>query len=212
MKKLVLSAILISLFAVAHGQLSIAPEAGLNFANMRAGIQTNLPKGGIVHTTIRTGIAAGIIADYRLISRLSLQSGVFYLTNGCNVTGGGYVSVNTIQIPLYIQYGKTGGGPDFFAGLGPFVGFNFGYREQIGGGPVMSYPIGNDTASALKGTDVGLGVNVGLRFARLYFRLRAQSGLVNLQPGGDEYNFVRTSSLGVSAGYYIFKSGKKTKK
>jgi len=213
MKKLVLSTFLTIFFASANAQLSIAPEAGLNFANMRVGRETNLLKGGVIHTTMRAGIAVGVIADCRIIRNFSLQPGVFYLTNGCKVTGAGYVSVNTIQIPLNIQYGKrTGGGPDFFAGLGPFLSINFGYKEKMGGDPIMSYPVGNDTGSAIRSTDVGMGINAGVRFSKLYFRVRGQMGVTNLEPHGDEHNFARSSSLGITAGYYIYRSGKKAKK
>src|ERR1035437_1451764 len=122
MKKIILSLVSVGMISTAaNAQLAIAPELGLNLANMAfkyAGVTDNT-------TSMKAGLAIGAVIDFGLTDNIYLQPGLFYLMNGCNGTGGTSYNLNTIQIPVNFEY-KTGkeGGNRFFFGVGPYLAYN----------------------------------------------------------------------------------------
>lgn len=206
MKKLILSLTAVSLFATAsNAQLAIAPELGLNLANMAFKTPSVT-----LNTSMKVGLAVGGVVDLGITDNIYFQPGIFYLMNGCNYTGGSY-NVSTLQIPLNFEYkfGKDGG-TRFFVGVGPYLGYNVGGKvkdDQLGS---SSLKIGSAKADAngpgddLKALDLGFGVNVGyLLTSGFYARAHYQMGLVNLDPNGDSNNTVTTSAVGITIGYYL---------
>src|SRR5205085_1024865 len=62
--------------------------------------------------------------------------------------------------------------------------------------------IGSGTGANLKATDVGIDVTAGYKLPKHFFlRFRYQMGLVNLNPSGDDKNSIKTSAIGITAGY-----------
>lgn len=202
MKKIILSLLAVGMLSsAANAQLRIAPELGLNMANMAI-------KG--TSTTMKAGAALGAVIDFSLTDNLTLQPGLFYMMNGASMTGGS-ISVNTIQIPINVIYLLGDEGDNrFFFGAGPYLGYNIGGNIKPSGGSSTSLNIGSDKLKDdIKAMDFGLGVNVGYLLASgLFFRAHYQTGLAELSPqdGGS----IKTSGIGVTAGYYF--GAKKDKK
>jgi hypothetical protein len=205
MKKILLSLVAVALLGTANAQISFAPELGLNLANM------SIKSGGTsMSTSMKAGLAVGGIADIGFTDNLSLQPGIFYVMNGCNFSGGSY-NVGTIQVPINVIY-KLGeeGGNRFFFGAGPFIGFNMSAKAKAGS-TSTTIDIGTDkTKDGLKPLDFGVGVNLGYMLANgLFFRAHYQMGLANLDPISDADNTAKSSAVGVTAGYFFGKKGKK---
>lgn len=207
MKKIILS--LFSVAAIAttsNAQLSFAPEAGLNMANMNM-----KSAGSTVSTSMKPGVAIGAIVDFGFTDNLFLQPGLFYVMNGAKLSSPSLTySINSLQIPVNVIY-KLGedGNNRFFFGAGPYLAYNLSGNVSDGGGTIH---IGTDKAKdQLKPIDFGVGLNVGYLLVNgLFFRVHYQMGLTDLNPAGDSDGTVKTSALGVTAGYYL--GHKKAKK
>ena len=205
MKKIILSLLSVAVLATAaNAQIAIAPELGLNMANVAFKPSAS--------TSMKAGLGIGAIVDIGLTDNLFLQPGLFYEMTGCNFSGGSY-NVNTIQIPVNIEYklGEAGSGR-FFFGVGPYLADNIGGTIKVGSNST-SLKIGSDKANDdIKGMDFGIGLNFGYLLANgFYARAHYQMGMSNLQPGGDANNSIKTSAIGVTVGYYFgHKSAKKS--
>jgi hypothetical protein len=231
MKKTILSLVAVGLMATAaNAQIAIAPELGLNLSDISAKSQD--PAGG-THTTstsMRPGLAVGAIVDIGITGNIFFQPGLFYEMTGAKSTDApqSKININTLVIPLNFEY-KFGvaGGNRFFAGVGPYIGYNISGKETWDADPANYIPagshtltFGSDKGSALgtgddlKALDLGLGLNVGYLLSNgFYVRAHYQMGLTNLLPGGDDKNSFKTSAFGLTVGYYLTgqKGSKKTK-
>lgn len=159
-------------------------------------------------TSMKTGLALGAIVDIGLTDNLFLQPGLFYEMTGATITGGS-INVNTITIPINVEYklGEAGSGR-FFFGAGPYIGYNMSGTIK-GSGSSTALKIGSDkTADQIKAMDFGLGLNLGYMLANnLYFRAHYQFGFSNLDPSGASGASIKTSAIGITVGYYF--GGKK---
>ncbi len=191
--------------------LSLSPDAGAQFA-FEGGINlANLSlksAGNKVTTSFKTGAAFGFVIDMEIADNIYFQPGVFYLMNGCTLKDPkGSYNINTLTFPLNIEY-KSGEkcSSRFFAGAGPYIGDNISgdYIIEDNGiipGTSGKLTIGSDKNANLKALDLGIGANIGYQLKkRLYLRIRYQAGLVNLTPGGDNKNSMKTSSIGITLG------------
>jgi len=200
MKKIILSLLSAGLIVnSSNAQIAIAPELGVNLANMSI---TNTT------TSMKAGLAVGGVVDFGFTKNLYLQPGLFYLMNGCSFTGGS-MSVNTIEIPVNVEY-KLGdeGSNRFFFGAGPYLGYNVGGTIK-NGGQSASLKIGsakadlNSSGDDIKALDLGIGVNIGYLLANgFYVRAHYQAGLTNLDPSGGSSS-IKTSAIGITVGYYF---------
>jgi hypothetical protein len=207
MKKTILSLLGVAILVTsANAQIAIAPELGLNMANL-----TGKSGGASMSTSMKAGLRVGAVADFGLSDNLFLQPGLFYLMNGANFSGGS-INVGTLEVPVNVEY-KLGepGANRFFFGAGPFFGFNVGGTLK-GGGSSTSLKIGStkpDMANGVAGDDIkamdfGLGLNVGYLLANgLFFRAQYQFGLANLDPISDADNTMKSSAIGITVGYYF---------
>ena len=204
MKKLLLS-IFVAAGSATAANAQIAPEVGLNMANMTFKTAGGyIPPGTAISTSLKTGFTVGIIRERSLTDNLFLQPGLFYLMNGCNFTGGGSYNINTVQIPINIAYkpGQAGSNRFFFGG-GPYIGYNISGTLHTGGSS-KAINISLYQGYGLKPFDGGLGINAGvLLLSDFYFRLHYQRGLINLRPGGDANNSTKTSAISITLGYYF---------
>ena len=204
------SVLLFILFTAATANAQIALEGGVNIANL------SIKSDGAKWTTkFLTGGAVGIAADILLVPNIYFQPGLFYEMNGCTITGvpNGSFTVRTVTIPLNIEY-KSGDkcSSRFFIGAGPYIGRNTSGEYDIsahGKIPAVGGPLVVDPAPGYnyKKVDVGFGINLGYQLKKhSYLRLRYQVGFINLIPGGDADNFIKSSSIGVTLGH-IFGGG-----
>jgi hypothetical protein len=224
MKKIVLSILSVAVIATtANAQLAIAPELGLNMANLAI-----KSVGTSQSTNMRIGLGLGAVIDLGLTDNIYFQPGLFYDMTGAKNTQTPVVhwNINTITIPLNFEY-KTGeeGGNRFFAGIGPYIGYNISGTAKIDAAGAVpsssrSLNIGSSKPDAsgnggddIKALDFGAGINVGYLLANgWYARAHYQMGLTNLDPIGDSDNSIMTSAIGVTVGYYLnAHNGKKSK-
>jgi hypothetical protein len=211
--------------------ISIIPEAGVQFSNMRA--QTN---GMESSGELKSGLRAGLAIDMALSNNVSLQPGIFYAKKGYEVeqdvlrTVGNTmynehrntdVTINYIEFPVTLQYkfskAKTGG---LFAGVGPYIGVAIGGDVETSTTRTLAsgvsenvafaaseereLRIGDDIGDDIETTDMGLNVNLGYQFAQgLLLRAHTGIGLANLAPYGDSNNALRNFSFGFTVGYLI---------
>ncbi len=209
MKKIILSLLAVGMLSsAANAQIVFAPELGLNLANLA--VKTG---GASLSTSMKAGLGIGANVEIGLTDNLFLQPGLFYEMTGCNFSGGS-INVNTITIPVNVNY-KLGDEGDnrFFFGVGPYLGYNISAKSKVGS-TSTTIDIGTDKAKdGLKPMDFGAGVNVGYILANgLFFRAHYQFGFANLDPISDADNSMKTSAIGITAGYYLGgKHGKKGK-
>ena len=184
-------------------ELSFGPELGLNLSNMPIN-----DSGTKAQTSIKPGLVVGGIADIGITDNIYLQPGLFYLMNGCKVTGGS-LNLNSIQLPVNVEYklGKRGKNRIFF-GLGLYVAYNISASVKAGG-TSTTLKIGSDATTAdIKPIDFGAGVNAGYQLSKgLFVRAHYQMGFANLLPGGNATNSIKTNAISISVGY-LFKAGK----
>ena len=210
MKRIILSLLSVAtITTAANAQLAIAPELGLNMANMA------MKSGGTtISTSMKAGLAVGAAIDLGLTDNIYFQPGLFYLMNGAKATVSGIdatYSLNTIQIPLNFEY-KLGDDGDnrFFFGVGPYIGYNLSGTSKAGG-TSNTLKIGSTKPDAsgnggddVKAMDFGAGVNIGYLLANGFFaRVHYQMGFAELDPIGDANNSLKSSALGVTVGYYF---------
>ena len=177
-------------------------ECGLNLAVLNID-NTN--------TDINVGGSIGALVDIRMFGRFYIQSGLFYVINGGDniaLTSGDVVnwSINTIEIPVNIEF-KTGrpGTTHFIIGLGPYFANNISGNSSDG----SSVKIGSSSNDQLKMLDIGIGFNIGLELKNgLFFRIREQRGLSNLQPSAYGAGTVYAASDAITIGYLFGKKAK----
>ena len=206
----------------ANGQIAIAPEAGLNLSDLA--IKSN---GSTWNATTKGGLRIGGVADISLTNNLYLQPGLFFMKNRCLVKQPDYFgtgtidqaySLNTLELPVNLEY-KFGrpGGNRFFVGAGPYVGYNMS-GKVISSGVSRGMSIGTDKPTAqgpgddVKRIDIGAGLNVGYQFKNgVFAKAQYQMGVSNLSPTADANNSIRSSSFGITVGYFLGKNKLKSK-
>lgn len=132
-----------SLALATNAQIGIAPEAGLNIANMRGEYNYNASTGKAGTDEIKggakLGVKVGANININIADRIQIQPGIFYSTKGYkqgdkqNNEHGYYnaatqenVTLHFAEIPVNIQYMFNDPGEGrFFVGLGGFMGVAF---------------------------------------------------------------------------------------
>ena len=187
-----------------NAQVGYGPEIGLNISNF-----TGKSNGKDINASPKNGGMFGGIAEVELTDHLFLLPGLFYYRNGYEkpFAGGNMtVAINSFEVPLNIEYKF---GPPrrvkFFVGAGPYVTVNQGGAVIVSAYPVYStydIRIGNGATDDIRRWDVGLsGWGVYQITRGLFFRLRYQHGLLNMQPQHDANNSLVNYSISISAGY-----------
>jgi hypothetical protein len=177
--------------------VAFGPEIGLNMADMALKSVT---------TSMKAGLAAGVVVDFGFNNHFYLQPGLFYLMNGCDVSKTTYIpsysiNLNTIQLPVNVLYklSKPGGSRIFF-GIGPYIAYNISGTSKSGS-TSSTITIG-DKANDTKPLDYGAGINVGYQFAMgLLVRVHYQLGFANLTPTSGSTE--TSSGLGLTVGYFF---------
>ena len=201
MKKIILSLLSAGVIATsANAQISFAHELGLNMADLSI-----KSMGHSASTSMKAGIAVGGIVGFELTKNIYLEPGIFYLMNGCNGSNSSSININTIQVPVNVEYKLNKAGENrIFFGAGPFIAYNISATSKSGSNSV-TMDIGTDkNKDAIKPLDFGFGINGGYQLAMgLFFRAHYQLGLAELDPRSDADNTMKSSSLGITVGYYF---------
>ncbi len=219
-------------FCCSYAQyLGIAPEIGVNFANLKTRVN------GIDGTDqARAGLKIGGVVDIGITRYFSFQPGIFYSvkgsksdyiasqTNEAGIITTNEVSneyrINYLEIPLNLQFkfGRMASGY-FFAGGGPYIAFALSGKVTTDNITTVDRPNGvitttdrstesslrigdNANTDDIRNGDVGLNLNAGYQFTQgLFLRGNAGIGFMNIMPGGDMNNYMRNNSFALSVGY-----------
>lgn len=199
----------------ANAQVTIAPEIGLNAANvnydMSFGGATVSPK-----TKILPGLRAGVNFQLPITSSFYIEPGVFYTMRGTNYT---YVNnlLNTtydlkstthnLEIPINLGLKIDVGVGDVFFTAGPYIGIGMGGTDK---GTVTS-PLGATSSEKdiefgddgdLKMVDVGMNISAGFGFKRgLYVRGYYNQGFNNLATNSNATYI--NNGLGIALGFKL---------
>ncbi len=205
MKKGIFTSICLLTFGAAFGQFRVGPEAGILFSNYPGKLN-----GDNVNAKSVFGGRVGATADLTISGGFGIQGSLLYVANGyqlSNVIATQKMTLNTLEVPVSIIWRSGEQGDDrFFAGVGPYIGWNLsGKIKETGSGISETRQVNiGDTRyqDDTRKTDYGLGGYVGYELSMgLFIRAHFQKGLANLQPGGDADNVAKSMNYGVSFGY-----------
>lgn len=205
MKKIMILAAATMIASATHAQIGIAPEVGLNLANMHTKYKDASGSDQKLDDGIKIGAKAGVNINIPIADRLMIQPGIFYSTKGMkseedNETHN--VTLHTIDVPVNIQYMFNDPSEGrFFVGLGPYLGvFISGkdiYAGTTAGSGTQDYKFGNDYPSNdLRRFDFGGQVNVGyLLRSGIFFRGTYQQSFTNLTPQGNQPDYAQAANF-----------------
>jgi Outer membrane protein beta-barrel domain len=213
-KKFLLICLLAIIAVSANAQIYFAPEIGINssFMDIKS-------RGDILKTTYKEGIAVGGVAHLGLGDRFYIQSGAFYIRNGCKLPDyDAIIKINTIQVPLYFNLKVNfrhydDEGVIGYLGVNGYLAYNFSGKTSENG-KYTSLKIGSAKMDALgngddiKPMDYGVGINLGaIHTSGFFSRVWYQVSLTNLDPSADAKNSIRSYATGISVGYMIGYAG-----
>lgn len=124
MKKVSILAATLLASTVGFSQISIDPEVGVNFSNIRTKVGDN----DAVTADAKAGLRAGIGVNFELYQGLYLRPGVYYNMQGAQSEIAGVKSATTLhylEVPVNIGYRYTisENAGNIFAEAGPYLGY-----------------------------------------------------------------------------------------
>jgi hypothetical protein len=186
MKKLFVASLIV-LFAVsANAQFKIGIQGGLNVASMK-----------ITDADLKSlmGFRAGLIADLSL-GPIGVQPGILFSQKGAKASSGdGKITLNYIDVPVYLLYKIGLPGAKVLLMAGP----NFGYALN-GKTPDGDIEFGSGD-NQLKKLDLGLGLGAGVQFLKLQGTVNYTMGLTNLSNYSGET--VKNNVLSISLAFFF---------
>jgi hypothetical protein len=169
---------------------------GVNLANLT--VDTGGPS---VNFDSRKGLVAGVFAVLPLASRLAIEPGVFYSSQGAKVNGEafggnlGTIKLNYVQVPVLVRAGVP---------LAPavslrlFGGPSFGFRESA---KVRAEGTDTDIKEDVESFDAGLVFGAGLDVAHFLVDARYTFGLKNAAKDPAEGESVKNRVFSIMAGF-----------
>ncbi len=184
MKNVFFLSICLLAFLVSRAQLSINPEAGINFANA----DWSLGNASIEPKSI-IGFKAGAMVDIGIYKGFYLQPGAFYSVKGAKyesaiLNANSEVKLNYIEVPVNLAYrydfDKAGA---LFVAVGPYLGIGLNGKTKstvfgISGEEDIKFGDASDEMKKLE-----YGMNFGLGYISpvgIYIRGQYGMGFTNL--------------------------------
>lgn len=210
LKKLLLPVLMLTTTA-GFGQITFAPEVGVNMSSMALKVVTPVATFND-NSKYQPGVRAGVAMDIALDENFSVQPALYYNLlrtknemSALGITSSTNTSVHGLQLPIYFMYkSHEVGAGRFFAGIGPVLSLYLAGNTKSGSiSEKMNF--GNDPAEDdMKSFDFGGSANIGYELSSgLFLRLYYNYGFANLAPGGDKNYSARSHSLGLSVGYFL---------
>jgi hypothetical protein len=213
MKKIVVLFFCLGITSCSFAQFAIGVKGGANFANVQARYL-----GQKVSTNAVTRFHVGAILDASINDYISVQPELLFGLKGGE---GNYLGQNIIitdktsyiELPVSLV-GKVELGPGkIFAGAGGYVSALLSGKRTTDTNVLIgrivttnALKIGNENGDEYKPLDFGLNFKTGYELENGFFLSASYSlGLSNVQPNGDDNNYLKNSYIGLSAGYF-FKS------
>lgn len=169
MKKLIL-AILMTASAIALNGQAIGIQAGLNFSNSTAAINTanGLIDGDFSNDNLKsiTGIRIGPVVQFKLGPVFELHSGAIYSQKGNENIDPAHLSkiiIDYIEVPLALAAGFDLGGIGAFVKGGPVLGIGIGgkFDTELASTKIQFGSGEGETKLLDTGLTVGAGIKLG---------------------------------------------------
>lgn len=219
MKKItILSLVFITLLTIqVQAQLSISPRLGYNIASF------DTDNDG---ASVTSGFQIGATLDYALTDHFSVQPSLLLSrkgarfksdvdpNNGVNDLEKVVVRVSYLEVPVLATVKGTLEGVKVYAGIGPYVGFAVGGKNDAtfedGTSVETDLEIGNteddpntpfvNEADDIKGTDFGFRFAVGAEIYGFQVGVDYDLGLSDIS---NDNNSIKTRTFGITVGYFF---------
>lgn len=209
MKKVLFFATALFFAERSSAQLSIAPEVGVQMANLNSNsLDSVFSSNSDYIMGYRLGL--NLAVDLR---KFSIHAGAFYSARGSKSDVLGFkATVNTsyIDIPVYVNYNIINKlGNQLFIGVGPYfsycTGANVKVKGSLLGAPIDAKEdlnVGSSSTDQIKAIDYGANANVGfITSLGIYARASYNLGLANISNSSS--GTVRSNGFALSVGYQI---------
>ena len=210
LKKLFFPALMLA-GTTSFGQISFAPEVGMNmssFTTKISGSGATLTENG----QYQPGVRAGMVMDISLGSMFAVQPALYYNLvrtkdemSFMGLSAETKTTIHALQLPVYFMYKSHDIGPGrIFAGIGPVFSLYLAGNTKSGS-VSEDIKFGDDPdKDDMKSFDMGGSVNAGYEFSSgLFLRAYYNLGFANLAPGGDKDYSSKSNSFGISVGYFL---------
>ncbi len=190
MKKLLLSAAIVVAGFCANAQIGYGVKLGLNVSTLTGDDSEGIKS--------KIGVNGGGFVNIPLATSFAVQPELLFSTEGAKVDGGGSINLNYINVPVMLQYRKSG----FIGELGPQIGFLASANTKFDGDTEDIKEVLNSTSFALNfgaGYQLESGIGFGARYSL---------GLSNLAKDSND-GTIKTSVFSVGLHYNF---GGKSKK
>lgn len=165
-----------------EGQISIAPTAGINFANI-----TNS------HMDSKVGLVAGVNAEYGIADNMGISAGLFYSQQGAKL-GDAKVKYGYLNIPMLFNYYIIKG-LAVKAGVQP--GIQLSAKSKLDGDEV---DVEADIKDNCKGFDLSIPVGASYEYQNFVLDARYNIGVTKTFKG-DNVDGSKNSVFQITLGY-----------
>jgi hypothetical protein len=146
------------------------------------------------------GFEIGGLLEYSFSESLSLQPGLLFVNSGgANFELEYTISLNQVQLPVYLKYKVGGESVKFYGSAGPYLGYIFSAKEKDYDGESYNLFDEDDVEYPMKHFDFGVGLDLGLEFAnRFTVGAGYKFGIANLASGDGTAS---VTTLNMSVGF-----------
>ncbi|MDR3678828.1 MAG: outer membrane beta-barrel protein [Flavipsychrobacter sp.] len=203
MKNILLIILAAGVAAVAHAQVALGPEIGINISNIKLNKE---------YQTGEHGFRGGGILDIRLgkNSIVYFQTGAFSSVEGAGFgygTNSGKLVIDYLQVPANLVFKFwTVGDNHFFAGVGPYTGLVVGGTATENGDTRKIITGRNTSKDDVRPNDIGLGFQAGYQFAfGLFFHAQYGFSIMNIAP--DENSYGANNQINAKNSVFSYSAG-----
>lgn len=223
LKRMYLLLILTVISTAVFAQVQLGIRAGLNLTNLE-----QHKNGERNQSSLKTGLNAGLTADFSLGNRFLLQPGILYSSKGFKDYGATKLKATAhyIELPVTLIYKYALGSGNVIAGAGPYIAYGLsgkwltpeyldGFNSRTAMEGVLQFT--NDTDrhhyyfitpgeeyTFGKALDWGANVLIGYEIQKFTLQFNGQFGIANLAPkvdGDVTSDKLRNIGVGLSVGY-----------
>lgn len=201
MKKFLLSICCAFAVTSAFSQTTYGVRGGVGFASLSSS-SGNLSVGSGSTTTF----AAGLFADVKTSTNVSIQPGIYYAGKGGNYKSGGVeadIKTYYLQVPVNVVYHVPATFGGVYFGVGPYVAFGLNGKVKASDGTnseSMDVTFGSD--GDFKRVDAGFNGIAGFEFKNgLLLGINYDLGLTDIGNDGTAEVSTKNRVFGISVGF-----------
>lgn len=217
--KPILFAAIILISGSVHAQ-KFGVRAGVNFSNF---LEKDNSQTYSQNYNMNTGFHVGAVVDFPLVSLLSLETGVFYSTNGYNTTSSVTIfgittttdyrlALSYLELPILAKMSYDLGKGSIFATAGPYISYGIAGKStsviSVSGSSTSNTTEtdvvwGSDENSDFNPFDYGLSIGGGVQVNSFTLGVNYGLGLANVSTTEVDGYKTNNRLLSVSAGFYF---------